>query len=154
MKGAVFAVRERGSSATAADYEPRDLPTPTVRSVVAAVEEVEAFGSRCGAEAQRLGLTDPMQRSVLGDGADWIWGLAAQRFAGAAGVLDVYRAAEHLAIAGRAALGEGPALTAWLDVARQSVIGDGYCGACEALQQPLDDPAASERLSSAAAGAE
>jgi hypothetical protein len=48
-------------------------------------------------------------------------------------VLDVYHAAEHLAAAGRAALGGGPALAAWLDAARARLLGDGYLGACEAL---------------------
>ena len=43
VKVAVFAVRERGSPATSGDYEQRDLPAPSVRSVIAAVEEVGDF---------------------------------------------------------------------------------------------------------------
>ncbi len=153
VKVAVFAVRERGSPATSIDYEQRDLPAPSVRSVIAAVEEVGAFEWRCRAEATRLGLTDPTHVSVLGDGAEWIWNLATRQFAGAAQVLDVYHALEHLASAGRVALAEGSALTAWLDAARRLVVGDGYCGACEALSRPLSDPLAAERLM-AAAGSE
>jgi hypothetical protein len=153
VKVAAFAVRERGSPATSADYEQRDLPAPSVRSVIAAVAEVGAFELRCRAEALRLGLTDPTRLSVLGDGAEWIWNLAARQFAGAAQVLDVYHAVEHLATAGRAAWGDGPALTDWLEGARRLLVGDGYCGACEALSRPLSDPAAAERLM-AAAGSE
>ena len=39
VKVAVFACREPGMPATAATWEQRDLPAPTVRSVLAAVEE-------------------------------------------------------------------------------------------------------------------
>ena len=153
VKVAVLAVRGRGTPATCEDYEQRDLPAPSVRSVVAGVEEVGAFEVRCRAEATRLGLTDPSRLSVLGDGAEWVWGVASRQFGGAAQVLDVYHAVEHLAAAGRAALGEGEAFTGWLGAARRSVVGDGYCGACEALCRPLSDPAASERLM-AVAGSE
>jgi hypothetical protein len=153
VKVATFAVRQRGSVATSVDYEQRDLPAASVRSVIAAVEEVGDFELRCRAEATRLGLTNPTDLSVLGDGAEWIWNLAVRQSAGAAQVLDVYHAVEHLAMAGRAALGEGPALNAWLTMARRLVVGDGYCGACEALSRPLPDPIAADRLM-AAAGSE
>ena len=146
---AVFAVRERGPAATSADCEQRDLPAPPVRSVVAAVEEVGAFAPRCRAEATRLGLTDPTRLSVPGDGAEWIWNLAAAMFAGAAQVLDVFHALEHLAAAGRAALA-GAAVTDWLDGARRSTLGDGYCGVCAALNRPLPDPVAAAQLAAAA----
>src|SRR5262249_11832360 len=55
VKAAVFACRERGQPAEAASWDRRDLPAPSVRSVVAAVEEASAFGERCAAEARRLG---------------------------------------------------------------------------------------------------
>jgi hypothetical protein len=65
VKVAVFAVRERGSPATSVDYEQRDLPAPTVRSVIAAIEEVGTFEVRCRSEANRLKLTDSTRLSVL-----------------------------------------------------------------------------------------
>lgn len=150
VKLAVFAVRERGPAATGANYEQRELPPPAVRSVVAAVAEVGAFELRCQAEALRLGRTDPTGLSILGDGAEWIWNLADRSFGGATHVLDIYHALEHLATAGRAALGEGPALIDWLEAARRRTVGDGYCGVCEVLSQPLADPSATERLAAAA----
>jgi hypothetical protein len=152
VKVAVFAVRERGPSSTSLDYEQRELPVPTVRSVVAAVEEVGAFEVRCQAEAIRLGLTDSTCLSILGDGAEWIWNMADRSFAGAAQLLDVYHAMEHLATVGRAAL-DGSALTDWLNTGRLLLVGDGYCGACEALGQPLPDPAAAERMAAATSSA-
>lgn len=153
VKVAVFAVRERGLPATSDDYEQRDLPAPSVRSVVAAVEEVGLFEGRCQAEAIRLGLTPSSRLSVLGDGAEWIWNLASRQFHEAAQVLDVYHALEHLAHAGRAAYGEGPGLTTWLEAGRRLLVADGYSGACEALCRPLSDPETAARLM-AAAGSE
>jgi hypothetical protein len=138
VKVAVFACRERAPSASVDNYEQRDLPAPTTRSVLAEVEEVQAFGLPCQREAERLGVASG-ELSVLGDGAEWIWNLARQRFVGATEVLDIYHGIEHLAQAGRAALGEGAALTTWLQSARRQLIGDGYAGVCVALTQPLPE---------------
>jgi hypothetical protein len=151
VKVAVFACRPRGPAATADAYEQRQLPAPAARSVVAAVEECGAFGGRCQAEARRLGVC-ASRLSVLGDGAEWIWNLAVAWFFAAVQLLDVYHALEHLAAAGRQALGEGAAWTAWLEAARRSLVGDGYCGVCEVLARPLDDPEAAGRLAAAAGG--
>jgi hypothetical protein len=151
VKVAVYACRERGPSATAEDYEQRQLPAPTARSLVAAVEECGVFGERCVVEAQRLGI-DTSRLSIMGDGAEWIWNLAAAWFLAAVRLLDVYHALEHLASAGRQALGEGAALTAWLTRARRRLVGDGYAGVCEVLTRPLGDAEATQRLQAAAGG--
>jgi hypothetical protein len=150
VKVAVFASRARGASASSEDLAQRDLPSPSVRSVIAAVEEAEAFGRRCQTEAERLGLTEPTRLSVLGDGAEWIWNLADARFGGAAQLLDIYHAVEHLAVVGRAAVGEGEALTGWLDVARQRLLADGYAGVCATVAEPQADAAAQQRVSEVA----
>jgi hypothetical protein len=150
VKVAVIARRESGPAATAADYEQRDLPAPAVRAVVAAVIDAETFGQHCQVEAARLGLNEATALSVLGDGAEWIWNLAEARFAGAAQVLDVYHAIEHLAAAGRQALGENEAFAPWLHAVRAQLVGDGYAGVCVGLAQPLDDPEAGARLAAAA----
>ena len=85
--------------------------------------------------------------------AEWIWNLAVAWFFAAVRVLDVYHALEHLATAGRQALGDGAALTRWLEAARRKLVGDGYAGVCEVLTLPLDDPEAAGRLAAAAGGA-
>lgn len=142
IKLVVFACRERGDSSTSADYEQRDLPSPSVRSVVAEVEEVGAFGPRCKAEAERLGVADgtaptAASLSILGDGADWIWTIAERQFAGATQLLDVYHGVEKLAKAGREEFGQGTeAMRRWLDEARGKLVADGYDGVCEALMRP------------------
>ncbi len=149
VKVAVFACRPRGPAATADDYEQREPPAPTARSVVAAVEECGAFGERCRREARRLGVC-ASRLSVPGDGAEWIWNLAAAWFFAAVQLLDVYHGLGHSAAVGRQALGEGAALTAWLGAARRRLLGDGYCGVCEVLTRPPDDPGAAGRLAAAA----
>lgn len=146
VKIAVFACRERAARATSAEMHQRDLPAPSVRSVIAAVEEAATFGDRCQNEAQRLRLTDMTKLSVLGDGAEWIWNLADARFSGATQVLDVYHALEHLAVVGRAAVGDGEPLTGWMENARRKLVGDGYAGVCEIVGQPQTDVHAQRRV--------
>jgi len=149
VKVAVFACRQRGQPATSEDYQQRGLPRPNVRSVIACVEEAQEFGQRCSAEAQRLGVSaDGL--SVLGDGAEWIWNLVDERFAGAAPLLDVYHGCEKMAKAARAALGEG-AVKAWLEGARPKLIGDGYAGVCAVIAGLSADAERCQRLGATAA---
>lgn len=131
VKVAVFARRQRGEPTTAADWDERDLPSPSVRSVLAAVQEASAFGEGCAAEALRLELTEPKEWSVLGDGAEWIWNLSARHFAGAAEVLDYWHGAEHVADAAKAWLGEGEASRQQGRHGRERLLQDGYWGVTE-----------------------
>jgi hypothetical protein len=132
VKVAVLARRERGEPAETQEWDQRHLPAPTVRSVVAAIEEAALFGSRCVTEAERLGFTDPAVWNVLGDGADWIWNLAEQRFPGAAQNLDIYHGAEHLADAARRLFGEkNPQARSQGDRATLRLLQDGYWGVVE-----------------------
>jgi len=131
VKVCVFAGRERGEPTTAAEWDGRDLPAPAVRSVVAAVEEAAAFGPRCAEEAARLGLTDPEELSVLGDGAEWIWNLAGQHFEGSMQLLDVWHGAEHLGDGARAVFGEGDRAKEQAKQGRQCLLKDGYAGVTE-----------------------
>jgi len=59
-------------------------------------------GRRLHWEAQRRGLGRAEWILVLGDGAPWIWNVAADRWAGAKELLDFYHASEHLWELGRA----------------------------------------------------
>lgn len=129
VKVAVFARRQRGASATAADWDERDLPAPTVRSVVAAVETVSLFGPRVAAEAERLTLGDASQLSILGDGAEWVWSLAQEHFPAASQLLDIWHGAEHLADAAKKLFGVGSAAAATQGrYGRQRLLEDGYVG--------------------------
>lgn len=132
VKVAAFAVREPAEPRTSEDYDRRDLPRPSIRHVIASIEPVDAFGPRCRAEAERIGLPDVADLTVLGDGAEWIWNLAAERFAGAEQTLDVYHAAEYLADLARAACGaDATAVADWRRKAQTALIADGWAGVCE-----------------------
>ena len=148
VKVGVFARRERGAPTTAADWDERDLPAPAVRSVIAAVEEAAAFGPRCAAEAARLALTEPQALTVLGDGAEWVWNLAAEHFAGAGEVLDYGHGAEHLCDGAKAVFGvDNAAAQSQAARGRLRLLEDGYWGVTEwvgevAAQVPGGDGAA------------
>ena len=129
VKVAIFAKRERGAAATAAQWDERDLPKPSVRAVIAAVEEASLFGERCAAEARRLQLPEASRLSVLGDGAEWIWNLQQRHFPDAAGLLDVFHGRGHIADGAKGVFGEGTE-HAKNQTARgqQQLLEDGYGG--------------------------
>jgi hypothetical protein len=136
VKVAVFDCRPRSQPSTALDWDERDLPAPAVRAVLAAVEEAQEFGKRCAAEAERLALNDPKQLSILGDGAEWIWNLAARHFPGAFELLDLWHGAEHLAAGAKAVCGQGSAAAqeqarAAAERGKQRLLQDGYWGVTE-----------------------
>lgn len=132
VKVAIFAKRERGEPATAAQWDQRDLPKPTVRSVIAAIEEASLFGEHCATEARRLQLPDSAQLSVLGDGAEWIWNLQQRHFPDAAGLLDVFHGRGHVADGAKGVFGECPEETkTQTERGQQRLLEDGYCGVTE-----------------------
>lgn len=136
VKVATFAVREPASPSTSEDYEQRDLPPPSVRHVIASIETAEAFGPRCQTGAEQVGLPDATKLTVLGDGAEWIWNLAGERFAGAEQTLDVYHATEYLADLARAGFGaDAKATKAWTGRAQTALVADGWAGVCEFVHQ-------------------
>ena len=64
--------------------------------------------------ALECGLEQAKQVVVLGDGAPWIWNLAAEHFPGAVQIVDLYHAKEHVWEVARAVFGPGTAAgTAW-----------------------------------------
>jgi hypothetical protein len=129
VKVGVVARREPGEPITPAGWDQRDLPAPTVRSVVAAVEGAATIGERCVAETTRLGPTEPKQIHVLGDGAEWIWNLAELRFPGASQCLDYWHGKSYLADAAKAVFGAGSVeAEAELDRGQMRLLEDGYCG--------------------------
>lgn len=61
-----------------------------------AIETAEVFGERLYAEALMRGLLYSELVVVLGDGAHWIWNMAALHFPHAVHIVDLYHAREHL----------------------------------------------------------
>lgn len=101
-----------------AGYQDGEMVKP---SYVAARASADAFGPRFLAEAARRGALEIVawegpvtQRSLavlrevvmLGDGAPWIWNLAAEHFGERTEILDFYHACEHVWAAAKAIYGE------------------------------------------------
>ena len=83
---------------------------------------MEEFGRRIYAEAVRRGLREANEVIVIGDGAPWIWNVAAKHFWGATQIVDLYHALEHLAEAGKAAFGAlNPKSLQWLYAHREDM---------------------------------
>ena len=76
--------------------------------------EPSAFAARLDREAERAGFAAARVKVVLGDGAKWIWNVAAETFPGARQIVDIWHAMEHLWAVGRAVYGAETALCkAW-----------------------------------------
>ena len=81
---------------TTADPEGRPLRDATSTTYTGAIETAELFGRRLYAEAFERGWDRAKKKVVLGDGAEWIWNIADQHFAGATQIVDIWHAREHL----------------------------------------------------------
>ena len=129
MRLGIFARRQRGRPATAAEWDRRRLPAPHARVTFAAVETAEKFGPRIRRWAGRLGVGEAAAVTVLGDGADWIWRQAAKQLPGASGLLDIYHGLEHVSACAKAVYGEGTApARAWAEQGRRRLLTEGAEG--------------------------
>ena len=125
--------------------EPHALLAP---SYVAARLGAEAFGPRWLAEAARRGALEVLgwepppagtpaalalpslarlrHALILGDGAPWIWALAAEHFGQRTEVIDWYHATEHLWALGKALWGEDtPETRRWVERAKALLWDEG-----------------------------
>lgn len=126
---------------TGFDHEGWPIRDPQSTTYVGAIESAEEFGPRLHAEAVRRGLKRARTVIVLGDGAPWIWNLAATHFPDAVQIVDLYHAREHLAAAGRLALGSGTdQFNDWV-AARLKQLDDGDLEAIIASIRALPPPA-------------
>ena len=66
-----------------------------------------AFAQRVYREAIRRGFDTADRQVVIGDGAPWIWNLAAEQFPGAIEIVDIYHAKQHLCDVAKAIYGSG-----------------------------------------------
>jgi len=65
-------------------------------SVIATFEPAAVFAGLVRAEGIRRGADHVRQFTIIGDGAAWIWGIAASKFPEATQIVDLYHAREHL----------------------------------------------------------
>jgi hypothetical protein len=90
VKMAVFFTQDKVNNE---GYPVRDRASS---SYIATFEPAAAFGDLVKAEGIRRGAGHVRQMTVIGDGAAWIWGIAARTFPEATQVVDLYHAREHL----------------------------------------------------------
>ena len=78
------------------DQEGYPIRAPDSTTYTGAVETAEEFGRRLYREAGKRGWSRALLQVVMGDGAEWIWNLAALHFPGAMQIVDLYHARQHL----------------------------------------------------------
>jgi hypothetical protein len=69
---------------------------PDSTTYTGAIETAEEFGKRLYLEAWKRGWSRAVKKVVIGDGAEWIWNIAKDHFPGAAQIVDLYHARQHL----------------------------------------------------------
>jgi hypothetical protein len=78
------------------DQQGYPIRAPDSTTYTGAVETAEEFGKRLYREAQERGWSRAQQKVVMGDGAEWIWNLAAEHFPETTQIVDLYHARQHL----------------------------------------------------------
>jgi hypothetical protein len=78
------------------DQEGYPIRDPDSTTYTGAIETAEEFGKRIYLEAWKRGWSRALKKVVMGDGAEWIWTLAALHFPDAMQIVDLYHARQHL----------------------------------------------------------
>jgi hypothetical protein len=92
------------------------------KAYLATLEDAATFGALFGALAHQEGHHRTLEWIVLGDGAPWLWQVAAQQFPGGIQIVDFWHASEHLYTVAHARFGpESPEAKAWV-AARQAEL--------------------------------
>lgn len=78
------------------DKEGYAIRDPDSTTYVGAIETAEEFGKRIYLEAWKRGWSRAEKKVVMGDGAEWIWNIAAEHFPGAIQIVDLFHARQHL----------------------------------------------------------
>ena len=111
---------------TASDKKGYPIRAPASTTYTGAVETAEEFGRRLYREAGKRGWSRALLRVVMGDGAEWIWNLAALHFPGATEIVDLYHARQHLwELARRLYPNDEPKQRAWMKVHQKRLLDKG-----------------------------
>jgi hypothetical protein len=126
---------------------------PDSTTYTGAIETAEEFGRRLYQEAWQRGWNRALLRVVMGDGAEWIWNLAALHFPGATLIVDLYHARQHLWEVARLLYPNDPVKQkAWMKAHQKRLLDKGKIEKLvEALRSiPSSSPAVAEKLRSEA----
>ena len=108
------------------DKEGYPIRDPDSTTYTGAIETAEEFGKRIYREAWNRGWPRAVKKVVMGDGAEWIWNLAAQHFPGAIQIVDLYHARQHLWELTRALHPNDPAQQkAWMKLHQKRLLDKG-----------------------------
>ncbi len=113
---------------TQTTWDPEGYPirAPDSTTYTGAVETAEEFGRRLDREAGKRGWSRARLRVVIGDGAEWIWNLAALHFSDAIHIVDLYHARQHLWDLARRLYPNDPMkLKAWMKVHQKRLLDKG-----------------------------
>lgn len=100
------------------------------------ITEADDFGKLLWASGCTVDADLCSELIFLGDGAVWIWNLAAKYYPDAVQIVDWYHAEEHLEVVANAAFPPGAQRTNWLEGVKQALWDgqvEGVISACEAL---------------------
>ena len=114
-----------------------------------AIETAEEFGKRLYQEAWQRGWSRAQTKVVVGDGAEWIWNLAALHFPGATLIVDLYHARQHLWEVARNLFADDPGKQkGWMKLHQKRLLDQGkiekLVGALRSL--PSTHPDVAEKL--------
>ena len=116
-------------------YAIRDADSTTYTG---AIETAEEFGKRLYLDAWNRGWHRAEKKVVMGDGAEWIWNLAAQHFPGAVQIVDLYHARQHLWELARKLHPNDPlAQKAWMKLHQKRLLDQGKIGKLVASLQSI-----------------
>jgi hypothetical protein len=94
---------KKASGPVAEEAGKRTRPRRLVRTAVATMQAVVAFGWMVAAEAQRRGFYQAIRRAIVGDGGNWIGPVGDMHFPGWTQILDFLHLLTHLYAAATAA---------------------------------------------------
>jgi hypothetical protein len=130
------------------DKEGYPLRDPHSTTYTGAIETAEEFGRRLYLQAWKRGWSRAQKKVVMGDGAEWIWNLAAQHFPGAIQIVDLYHARQHLWELARRLHNDEGQQKAWMKIHQKRLLDKGkierLVGALRATTS--DNPEVTEKI--------
>jgi hypothetical protein len=139
LKIAYFLKRPRGEAASAAEWQTRELPTPTALQAWAEINPIKTFRRSWRRQAKHLGMDQAGEVHTLGDGASWIWKGVDRMLSGCEQTLDVFHAMQRIALAGERMYGaESKGAQLFLERGRQLLLERGWDGITQLMGEELE----------------
>ena len=133
------------------DQEGYPVRDPDSTTYAGAIETAEEFGKRLYLEARKRGWSRAQKKVVMGDGAEWIWNLAAEHFPEAIQIVDLYHARQHLwDLARRLHPNDEAQQKAWMKIHQKRLLDKGkiekLVSVLRAIESPNPEVAEKERV--------